>query len=140
MFRRDGDMSESGMELLLVETENTFWPFLTGRALQGPGSGCLHGPPSPPPSGTPNNATHPDNPDDPSDSRPGKTPTAVEDDGLGTDHAHDTHHHHHRSHAHPERGVRTAERKTVAGFTRRPHSYCKSRWPPIAPPHETITF
>jgi len=95
-FYRDGDMSQSGMELLLVETEQNFWPFLTGQPLPGPGSSCLHGPPSPPGQGL-NPALISNAMSHPSESLT---------DGQ-------------------ERGGKQGERKTVAGYTRRPHSYCK---------------
>ena len=99
-------MSQTGMELLRLETELNFWPSpLNGHhtsPLNGHRpSGCPHGPPAS--TATTTAETDVQNP-----------PTSNATSKL----SHHRHHHH-------EKGVKGSDKKTIEGYSRTPHSYCK---------------
>jgi len=101
-------MSQTAMELLRMETELDFWPsLLNGHRHQVSSAGCPHEQPATMTTTTttttsdtsPNNAT-----------------------SCPSSHPSEGHHHHH----HHEKGSKCPnEKKTIAGYSRTPHSYCK---------------
>ena len=95
---RDGAMSQTGMELLRLETELNFWPSpLNGHRT----TACPHGTPASTTTTPPESAVQ--NP-----------PTSNATSKL----SHHRHHHH-------EKGVKGSDKKTIEGYSRTPHSYCK---------------
>ena len=114
-FSRDGAMSQSAMELLRLETELDFWPSLLNSHRH---------------SVTPSNCHHPATPPSPTTSTSSSTATSPTSNNASsatpamTNHFHHHHHGHHSHHA-DEQSPKSNEKKSVAGYSRTPHSYCK---------------
>ena len=108
-------MSQSAMELLRLETELDFWPsLLNSHRHSVTPSNCHHSatpPSSPTSSASPSSAA--------------TSPTSNNASSVTPAMTNHFHHHHHGHHT-DEKSPKSNEKKSVAGYSRTPHSYCKS--------------